>query len=107
MSKFRSAPLEGNSLSPGIMSMSKFGTAAQFSFLPIQLSIAILSSMYFQITNPYRAAFGITNPDLHQALVERAQTTLQHVVGARAVHSVVTEHEAITFEIAEMVGDSS
>ena len=63
--------------------------------------------MYFQIMNPYRAAFGITNPNLRQALVERAQTTLRHVVGARAVHSVVTEHEAIVFEIAEMVGDSS
>ena len=87
------------------MSRCKFvGIAAQFSFLPIQPSDSD-SVIYFQITNPYRAAFGIT--DLRQALVERAQTTLQHVVGARAVHSVVTEHEAITFEMAEMVGDSS
>jgi erythrocyte band 7 integral membrane protein len=61
------------------------------------------SVIYFQITNPYRAAFGIT--DLRQALVERAQTTLRHVVGARAVQSVVTEREAIAFEIAEIVGD--
>jgi len=37
--------------------------------------------------------------------VERAQTTLRHVVGARAVQSVVTEREAIAFEIAEIVGD--
>lgn len=61
------------------------------------------SVIYFQICNPYRAAFGIT--DLRQALVERAQTTLRHVVGARAVQSVVTEREAIAFEIAEIVGD--
>ena len=61
------------------------------------------SVIYFQICSPYRAAFGIT--DLHQALVERAQTTLRHVVGARAVQSVVTEREAIAFEIAEIVGD--
>jgi erythrocyte band 7 integral membrane protein len=61
------------------------------------------SVIYFQITSPYRAAFGIT--DLRQALVERAQTTLRHVVGARAVQSVVTEREAIAFEIAEIVGD--
>ncbi|KAJ7792342.1 hypothetical protein B0H14DRAFT_2931497 [Mycena olivaceomarginata] len=53
--------------------------------------------------NPYRSAFGIT--DLRQALIERAQTTLRHVVGARAVQSVVTEREAIAFEIAEIVGD--
>ena len=61
------------------------------------------SVIYFQITNPYRAAFGIS--DLRQALVERAQTTLRHVVGARAVQSVVTEREAIAYEIAEVVGD--
>jgi erythrocyte band 7 integral membrane protein len=61
------------------------------------------SVIYFQITNPYRAAFGIS--DLRQALMERSQTTLRHVVGARAVQSVVTEREAIAFEIAEIVGD--
>ena len=38
-------------------------------------------------------------------MIERAQTTLRHVVGARAVQSVVTEREAIAFEIAEIVGD--
>lgn len=42
---------------------------------------------------------------MRQALVERAQTTLRHVVGARAVQSVVTEREAIAYEIAEIVGD--
>ncbi|KAF8645795.1 hypothetical protein AX16_007576 [Volvariella volvacea WC 439] len=67
------------------------------------VNVEIDSVIYFQITNPYRAAFGIT--DLRQALVERAQTTLRHVVGARAVQSVVTEREAIAFEIAEIVGD--
>jgi hypothetical protein len=59
--------------------------------------------LYYQINNPYRAAFGISN--LHQALAERAQTTLRQVVGARAVQSVVTEREAIAFEIAEIVAD--
>ncbi|KAJ8586665.1 hypothetical protein M405DRAFT_795305 [Rhizopogon salebrosus TDB-379] len=67
------------------------------------VNVEIDSVIYFQITNPYRAAFGIT--DLRQALTERAQTTLRHVVGARAVQSVVTEREAIAFEIAEIVGD--
>lgn len=47
------------------------------------------SVIYYQITNPYRAAFGIA--DLRQALTERAQTTLRQVVGARVVQSVVTE----------------
>ncbi|KAH9977845.1 hypothetical protein BGW80DRAFT_1284461 [Lactifluus volemus] len=40
-----------------------------------------------------------------KCLIERAMTTLRHVVGARAVQSVVTEREAIAFEIAEIVGD--
>lgn len=67
------------------------------------VNVDIDSVIYFQICNPYRAAFGISN--LHTALTERAQTTLRHVVGARAVQSVVTEREAIAFEIAEIVGD--
>jgi regulator of protease activity HflC (stomatin/prohibitin superfamily) len=80
----------------------------ELSFLTVIIlsakrSIISDSVIYFQITNPYRAAFGIT--DLRQALTERAQTTLRHVVGARAVQSVVTEREAIAYEIAEIVGD--
>ncbi|VDC04116.1 unnamed protein product [Peniophora sp. CBMAI 1063] len=67
------------------------------------VNVDIDSVIYYQIVNPYRAAFGIS--DLRQALIERAQTTLRHVVGARAVQSVVTEREAIAFEIAEIVGD--
>ncbi|KAG2013048.1 stomatin family protein [Coprinopsis cinerea AmutBmut pab1-1] len=67
------------------------------------VNVEIDSVIYFQIVSPYRAAFGIS--DLRQALIERAQTTLRHVVGARAVQSVVTEREAIAFEIAEIVGD--
>ncbi|KAH7098765.1 hypothetical protein BKA62DRAFT_353858 [Auriculariales sp. MPI-PUGE-AT-0066] len=67
------------------------------------VNVEIDSVIYYAITNPYRAAFGIS--DLQKALVERSQTTLRHVVGARAVQSVVTEREAIAFEIAEIVGD--
>jgi regulator of protease activity HflC (stomatin/prohibitin superfamily) len=67
------------------------------------VSVDVDSVIYFQINNPYRAAFGIT--DLRHALIERAQTTLRHVVGARAVQSVVTDREAIAFEIAEIVGE--
>ncbi|KAG9019670.1 hypothetical protein FRB90_011479 [Tulasnella sp. 427] len=67
------------------------------------VNVEIDSVIYFQITNPYRAAFGIS--DLRQALIERAQTTLRHVVGARAVQSVVTERDAIALEIEEIVGD--
>lgn len=67
------------------------------------VNVEIDSVIYFQITNPYRAAFGIS--DLRQALIERAQTTLRHVVGARPVQSVVTDRETIAFEISEIVGE--
>ncbi|KZP00325.1 hypothetical protein CALVIDRAFT_533968 [Calocera viscosa TUFC12733] len=67
------------------------------------VNVEIDSVIYYQITNPYRAAFGIQ--DLRQALIERAQTTLRHVVGARAVQSVVTERDAIALEIEEIVSD--
>lgn len=67
------------------------------------VNVEIDSVVYFQITNPYRAAFGIS--DLRQALIERAQTTLRHVVGARPVQAVVTDRETIAFEISEIVGE--
>ncbi|KAJ7909414.1 hypothetical protein B0H13DRAFT_2661471 [Mycena leptocephala] len=67
------------------------------------VNVEIDSVIYYQINNPYRSAFGIT--DLHKALIERAQTTLRQVVGARVVQAVVTERENIAFEIAEIVAD--
>ncbi|KAF9516787.1 hypothetical protein BS47DRAFT_1340421 [Hydnum rufescens UP504] len=67
------------------------------------VNVDIDSVIYFQVTNPYRAAFGITN--LHQALIERAQTTLRHVVGARTVQSVVVEREAIALEIDSILSE--
>ncbi|KAF7378216.1 PHB domain-containing protein [Mycena sanguinolenta] len=67
------------------------------------VNVEIDSVIYYQINNPYRSAFGIS--DLRKALIERAQTTLRHVVGARLVQSVVTERENIAFEIAEIVSD--
>ncbi|KAJ7651438.1 hypothetical protein B0H17DRAFT_1147661 [Mycena rosella] len=43
------------------------------------VNVEIDSVIYFQICSPYRSAFGITR----QALIERTQTTLRDVVGAR------------------------
>ncbi|KAF8309596.1 hypothetical protein DL93DRAFT_2170292 [Clavulina sp. PMI_390] len=67
------------------------------------VNVDIDSVIYFQIVNPYRAAFGIA--DLRQALVERAQTTLRHVVGARTVQSVVVERETIALEIDSILSE--
>ncbi|KAJ7673804.1 hypothetical protein DFH06DRAFT_750293 [Mycena polygramma] len=67
------------------------------------VNVEIDSVIYYQISNPYRSAFNIG--DLRKALIERAQTTLRQVVGARLVQSVVTERENIAGEIAEIVAD--
>lgn len=63
--------------------------------------VTIESVLYWQISNPYRATYGITN--VEKALVERAQTTLRQVVGARTLQTVITERESIAAEIEEIL----
>lgn len=63
--------------------------------------VTIESVVYWQISNPYRATYGINNVEL--ALMERAQTTLRQVVGARTLQTVITEREAIAAEIEEIL----
>jgi hypothetical protein len=47
--------------------------------------------------NGLQAAFGIA--DVRLALVERAQTTMRQIVGARTLQNVITEREAVALEI--------
>jgi len=63
------------------------------------------SDIYFQIIDPYKATIGIT--DVRKVLLERAQLSLRHVVGAREVKNLLTgrDHEVIAFEVAETVGN--
>lgn len=65
------------------------------------LQAQIESVIVWQVTNPYRAAFGVS--DVRRALIERAQTTLRDVVGSRNLQSVLTEREAVAAEIEEIV----
>lgn len=65
------------------------------------LQAQIESVIVWQVTNPYRAAFGVS--DVRRALIERAQTTLRDVVGGRNLQSVLTEREAVAAEIEEIV----
>ena len=50
------------------------------------VAVDIDSVIYYHIVNPYKAAYGIS--DVRQALIERSQTTLRHVVGSRNLQSV-------------------
>jgi regulator of protease activity HflC (stomatin/prohibitin superfamily) len=65
------------------------------------VSLFLTSVIYYRITSPHRAAFGINN--VRQALVERTQTTLRHVVGSRILQDVVERREEITQDIRNIV----
>ena len=57
----------------------------------------------YHIVSPHKAAFGIAN--VRQALIERTQTTLRHVVGARVLQDVIERREEIAQSIGEIIED--
>jgi erythrocyte band 7 integral membrane protein len=65
------------------------------------VSLNLSSVLYYRITSPHKAAFGISN--IRQALVERTQTTLRHVIGARVLQDVVERREEIAQDIRNIV----
>ena len=69
------------------------------------VTLRLTSVIYYHITSPHRAAFGITN--IRQALVERTQTTLRHVIGARVLQDVVERREEIAQSIREIIEDTA
>lgn len=67
------------------------------------VTLNLTSVIYYQITSPHKAAFGISN--VRQALMERTQTTLRHVVGARVLQDVIERREEIAQSIGEIIED--
>lgn len=67
------------------------------------VTVNLTSVIYYHIVSPHKAAFGITN--IRQALVERTQTTLRHVVGARILQDVIERREEIAQSIGEIIED--
>ncbi|DAA78247.1 TPA_exp: Uncharacterized protein A8136_4223 [Trichophyton benhamiae CBS 112371] len=65
------------------------------------VTLHLTSVIYYQIVSPHKAAFGIT--DIRQALVERTQTTLRHVVGARVLQDVIERREELAQSIGEII----
>jgi len=65
------------------------------------VTLNLTSVIYYHITSPHKAAFGISN--IRQALVERTQTTLRHVVGARVLQDVIERREEIAQSIGEII----
>ncbi|KAL0636430.1 hypothetical protein Q9L58_004579 [Maublancomyces gigas] len=67
------------------------------------VTVHLTSVIYYHIVSPHKATFGIVN--VRQALVERTQTTLRHVVGARVLQDVIERREEIALSIAEIIED--
>jgi len=67
------------------------------------VSLWLTSVIYYHITSPHKAAFGISN--IRQALVERTQTTLRHVIGSRILQDVIERREEIAQDIRNIVED--
>ncbi|KAI4226488.1 MAG: hypothetical protein L6R36_003143 [Xanthoria steineri] len=67
------------------------------------VTLNLTSVIYYHITSPHKAAFGISN--IRQALVERTQTTLRHVVGARVLQDVIERREEVAQSIGEIIED--
>ncbi|OAA57466.1 stomatin family protein [Niveomyces insectorum RCEF 264] len=67
------------------------------------VSVHLTSVIYYHIVSPHKAAFGITN--VRQALIERTQTTLRHVVGARVLQDVIERREELAQSIGEIIED--
>jgi erythrocyte band 7 integral membrane protein len=69
------------------------------------VSLHLNSVIYYRITSPHKAAFGIAN--IRQALIERTQTTLRHVIGARVLQDVIERREEIAASIREIVEETA
>ncbi|KAK5632569.1 hypothetical protein RRF57_008283 [Xylaria bambusicola] len=67
------------------------------------VTVDLTSVIYYHVTRPHKVAFGIQN--VKQALVERTQTTLRHVVGARVLQDVIERREEIAQSIGEIIED--
>jgi regulator of protease activity HflC (stomatin/prohibitin superfamily) len=67
------------------------------------VTVHLTSVIYYHITSPHKTAFGISN--VRQALVERTQTTLRHVVGARVLQEVIERREELAQSISEIIED--
>ena len=69
------------------------------------MNLQLTSVIYYHITSPHKAAFGISN--IRQALIERTQTTLRHVIGARVLQDVIERREEIAQSIREIIEETA
>lgn len=69
------------------------------------VNIRLSSVMYYHIVSPHKAQFGVSN--VNQALMERTQTTLRHVVGARVLQEIIERREEVAASIREIIDETA
>ncbi|ANB12669.1 hypothetical protein AWJ20_933 [Sugiyamaella lignohabitans] len=69
------------------------------------VNIRLSSVLYYHIISPHKAKFGVTS--VIQALMERTQTTLRHVVGARSLQEIIERREEVAASIQEIIDDTA
>ncbi|KAL2157770.1 hypothetical protein VTH06DRAFT_5038 [Thermothelomyces fergusii] len=65
------------------------------------VTLTLTSVIYYHVVSPHKAAFGISN--IRQALIERTQTTLRQVVGARILQEIIERREEVASSISEII----
>ncbi|KAL9057773.1 MAG: hypothetical protein Q9162_002114 [Coniocarpon cinnabarinum] len=93
-------------------SLTKVDVKVQIVEVPQQIcmtkdnvTLRLTSVIYYHVTSPHRAAFSISN--IRTALIERTQTTLRHVIGARVLQDVIERREEIALSIREIIEDTA
>lgn len=77
----------------------------QSCFTRDNLSVSITSVVYYNIIDPQKAIFSIS--DIHSAIMERTQNTMRDVVGSRVLQDVVEKREEIAESIAEIISKTA
>ncbi|CAH6719532.1 hypothetical protein CLIB1444_02S10704 [[Candida] jaroonii] len=78
---------------------------AQSCFTRDNVSVIITSVVYYNIIDPQKAIYSITN--IHDAIVERTQTTLRDVIGNRTLQDVVEKREEIADSISHIISKTA
>lgn len=77
----------------------------QVSMTKDNVNITLSSVIYYHVTSPHKAFFGVD--DVTLALQERTQTTLRLVVGARTLQDIVERREEVAASIEEIIVETA
>lgn len=78
---------------------------SQSCFTRDNLSVAVTSVVYYNIIDPQKAIFSIS--DIHKAINERTQNTMRDVIGNRTLQDVVEKREEIAEAIEHVISKTA